>query len=211
MSTHRYSHKDIVRLANLITGVESGRNVEIHRDSIDKLFSIIEELASMPRAYNDTSVGRATRDFVQSFDKCAKTLMTTDDVKKEVERLPVNVVYLHENKNMIGKIIDNQKDLDELEESTFVQAYWEIRSIGDAIRCLLQASDLEANPVTLVRMYRDWELERVVVVLDDKEFAKHIMIKVEEWELKASEHEATANKLESLVSKLGTFLGGSNA
>lgn len=207
MSTHDYSHKDIVRLADLLKGPGSEPRVGLHSETINKLFTIIEELAYMPHMYSNTLVGYATNDFIANVDKCfvkAKTPMTTDDVKKE-QIFPIQIMYLHENRNMISKNIQSQSEMDELEESTFVKAYWKVNSLGDAIRCLLQASDLDANPVELSKLYKEWKLEDVLSYVDDKEFAKHVMIKATEWENKAEEVKNEENKLLKLMD---TFFGG---
>lgn len=207
MSTHDYSYKDIIRVANLLKGPGSGTEMKLHGETINKLFAIIDELASMPHMYSNTLVSHVTNDFIANVDKCtvkARTPMTTDDVKKG-QIFPIQLMYLHENRNLIGKTIQTQSEMDELEESTFVKAYWKLNSIGDAIRCLLQASDLDANPVELSRLYKEWKLEDVVSFIDDKEFVKHVLIKATEWENKAEEVNNQENKLLKLMSN---FFGG---
>lgn len=201
MSKREYNHAAMLRLIQAAMSDQGDQ----HRESIDKLLKIIEELSYMPNAYSGTLVKHAVQKFVNNFDRCQRK----HDAEKKANTFPVNVMYLHENRNMIGKTILTQGDLDELEESTFVKAYWEVRSIGDAIRCLLQASDLDANPVALYELYKDWELEAVVAVLDDKDFSKHVMIKATEWENKAEEIKKEENKLLSLMNSF--FGGNSNA
>ena len=159
------------------------------------------QTCALPIFVDKFLVDHAVQEFVNNFDRCQRT----HTAEKKSNTFPISIMYLHENRNMISKTILSQVELDELEESTFVKAYWKVNSLGDAIRCLLQASDLDANPVELSKLYKEWKLEDVLSYVDDKEFAKHVMIKATEWENKAEEVKNEENKL---LRMMNDFFGG---
>ncbi len=108
----------------------------------------------------------------------------TKVTKVPEKKFPIQVMYLHENRNLIGKNIGDQEDFNELVESSFVKAYWEINSLGAAIQMLLQAAQLDANPEQLVENYNNWKIDEILDKLDDKAFTEHVQSKKKEWETK---------------------------
>ena len=191
MSTYKYSQKDIHRLADLLAHADATRSyVGEHRETIDKLFGIIEELLSIPGVYSKTLVSHATDNFI---NKINSSISTKTENVKEKHTFPINIMYLHTNKNLIPKTIYSEADMDEIEDSTFIGSYWMLKSIGDAIRCLLQASDLQASPRDLLEKYRAWQLEDVINTLEDKDFVAHIFKKRDEWIAKMNEEDTWLN------------------
>jgi hypothetical protein len=172
--------KNSHELSNLMRTIHDSTDFE---REIEALLDILKALSVEPELFNKHITQHTVHEFVQNLLKCIK-----EDGKKpsDTEKPDefVNIMYLHQNKNLIVKSNVGKLEREELQESDFVVAFWELHSIGGVIRALIQADQLDANPEQLVKYYNDWSLHDVVKLLDDHVFRDFILDKVKEWENK---------------------------
>ncbi len=144
---------------------------------LSELINLTQEILLMHKSFNSEKLNRVIESFLQQVDGCRVTAKPLNTNKT----YPLSIIYLHENKRLITKSIMSPQDLMELTESTFVQAYWELNSVGDAIKALLQASQVGADPECLLDYYQRWDLKPVIVLLDDEGFRDHYLEQVTKW------------------------------
>jgi hypothetical protein len=171
----------------------------------EQMLQIISSMGLLAKYHRHTD----KKELVQVFNHM-QTMLTNrkgefeKHASKAPERkFPIQVMYLHENRNLIGKNIGDQADFDELVESSFVKAYWEINSIGAAIRMLIQASDLNANPEQLLENFNNWNIESILDRIDDQDFANLVRNKKKEWEVKLVADQMTLKRFTSVFAKEG--------
>lgn len=164
---------------------------------LNELTNLTQEILLMPKSFNSEKLNRVLESFLQQVDGCRVTAKPLTSNKT----FPFPVMYLHaENKRLITKQVTSLADFEELMESSFVEAYWELNSIGDGVKALLQAAQIGADPECLLSKYRTWGLEEVLTVLDDKPFAEHYFDQVAEWKAQLAKKNALDEEF------LNTFL-----
>lgn len=146
-------------------------------DNLNRLLHFTQELLLMPKSFNKERMDR----LIEAFLKAAELERKEPKSVLATKTYPLSIVYLHENKRLITKSIAGPQELMELTESTFVQAYWELNSVGDAIKALLQASQVGADPTSLLEYYQRWDLKPVILLLDDEGFRDHYLEQVTKW------------------------------
>jgi hypothetical protein len=159
-------------------------NSKKFKPEIEALLDALKALSVEPELFNDTMTKHTVHEFVQNMIKCMKHAAKTPSDREEPDEF-VNVMYLHQNKNLIVKSNVSRMDRAELQESDFVVAFWELNSIGHVIRALIQANQLDANPEHLIKYYKEWSIADVVKLLDDHNFRDFVIDQVKEWENKA--------------------------